>query len=57
MYTDFVVLTEMWRDHQYEEIGILLENEDWPRGRLVQFCSYFVRHMGIDELKVLHLFV
>lgn len=57
MYTDFIVLTEMWRDNQYEEIGKLLERENWPRSRLVQFCGYFAKHVGIDELKVLHLFV
>lgn len=57
MYTDFIVLTEMWHDHQYEEIGELLEREDWPRARLVQFCAYFARHVGTEELKVLHLFV
>lgn len=47
----------MWRDNQYEEIGRLLEKENWPRSRLVQFCGYFAKHVGIDELKVLHLFV
>ena len=57
MYTDFIILTEMWHDHKYEEIGELLEREEWPRARLVQFCSYFARHVGLEELKVLHLFV
>ena len=42
---------------QYEEIGELLGREDWPRARLVQFCAYFARHVGTEELKVLHLFV
>ena len=47
----------MWHDHKYEEIGELMEREKWPRSRMVQFCSYFARHVGLEDLKVLHLFV
>ena len=57
MYTEFIVLTEMWHDHEYEKISELFEREDWPRDRIVQFCSYFAKHVGLDDLKVLHLFV
>lgn len=57
MYTEFIILTEMWHDHKYQEIGKLLHHEDWPRSRMVEFCSYFAKHVGLDDLKVLHLFV
>lgn len=55
--TDFIVLTELWNDHQYEEISRIIEAEDWPRNRLVHFCSYFAKHIGVRELSVLHLFI
>ena len=57
MYTEFIVLTDLWRDHRYEEIADVFKNENWPPARIVQFCSYFARHVGLNELKVLHLFV
>jgi hypothetical protein len=57
MYTDFIVLTDLWQNHKYEEISNILDEEDWPRNRLVQFCSYFAKHVGMNELRVLHLFV
>ena len=57
MYTEFIVLTELWNTHRYEEISNIFEEENWPRNRLVQFCSYFAKHVGMKELQVLHLFV
>lgn len=57
MYTEFIVLTERWQNHQYEEFGDVFKNENWPPARIIQFCSYFAKHVGMNELQVLHLFV
>ena len=57
MYTEFIILTDLWQDHRYEEISRILSKEEWPRARVVQFCGYFAKHVGMNELQVLHLFV
>jgi len=55
--TSFVVLTEMWHDHKYLEIGETIKSEQWSAERIVEFCGYFSKHIGITPLQQLYKFI
>lgn len=55
--TPFYELTEMWQDHQYNQIGIVITRENWSNTRLVEFCAYFCKYLGTDQLNILHKFI
>ena len=52
---DFAELTELWRDGRF---GIVLDylrhsEQFGNRGNLIDFCVYFGRYLGTNELQVL----
>lgn len=55
--TSFITLTEMWRDHQYIHVGETIKQEQWNHQRLAQFCAYFCKYLGTDQLNILHKFM
>lgn len=50
--TEFITLTEMWQDGKYLEVTEVIADEDWSHGRLVRFCDYMAKYLGIKELNV-----
>jgi len=57
MTPDKHMLLEMWRDHQYVQVGELVSNSGWTHGELLQFAAFFCKHMGVSQLHVLYKFV
>jgi hypothetical protein len=57
MKTDYITLTELWQDGEYNMVGNIIHSEDWSRHRLVEFCSYFAKFLGQRELDLLHKFI
>ena len=55
--TSFVELTEMWHDHRYLEIGDVIKSERWSAERIVEFCGYFSKHVGVTPLQQLYKFI
>lgn len=54
---EFVQLTEMWRDHKYVEVGEYIQSTNWSKRRLAQFCAYFCKYLGNNQLNILYKFI
>ena len=57
MVTEFITLTDMWHDHRYSKIGYIINNEQWSAARVAEFCAYFTKYVGTDQLQVLYKFL
>ena len=57
MYTSFIDLTDMWHDHKYAELGDIIQQENWSASRVAEFCAYFCKYMGTDQLNILYKFI
>jgi hypothetical protein len=55
--TDFIVLTEMWQDGKCTQVGDVIRKEKWYTHRIVEFCAYIAKHLGINELNIFHKFL
>jgi len=55
--TDFLQLTEMWRDGKYTQVGDLIRKERWTLHRVAEFCSYMCKYLGQNELNIFHKFL
>ena len=55
--TEFIVLTEMWHDCRFTEVGNIINNEQWTYKRVAEFCAYFMKYMGNDQLQILYKFL
>ena len=56
-YSEFLNLTEMWQDGDYFGVGEVIANEDWGQARVAEFCNYFARHLGVNQLNILYKFL
>ena len=57
MQTEFISLTEKWRDCQFIEVGHIINTERWSPTRMAEFCAYFCKYMGTKQLDVLYKFL
>ena len=55
--TSFDSILEMWRDHNYYEIGQVIQREQWPPHVVAHFCAYFARYIGVKHLDTLYKFI
>ena len=55
--TEFIDVTEMWQDGDYNEVGDLIKNERWSSSRVAEFCAYFSRYIGTRQLDILYKFL
>jgi hypothetical protein len=55
--TEFIVLTEMWHDCLYNEIGDVMVTEQWTPAEVAEFCAYFMRYVGTKPLEILYKFL
>ena len=55
--TEYITLTEMWQDGDYNEVAFIINKEDWGNARLAEFCAYFNRFLGCGQLNLLHKFL
>ena len=56
-YTEFIELTELWQDGDYAEVAHIVNTENWKPNRVAEFCSYFNRFLGTNQLNLLHKFL
>ena len=57
MNTEHIKLTDLWHDRQYAQVGNIINEEDWSRKEVANFCSYFAKYVGLSELEILHKFL
>lgn len=57
MNTEFIVLTDLWSNGKYTEVGDIIRAEDWKAARIAEFCLYFVKYLGLREFELLYKFL
>ncbi len=57
MNTKYIELTELWSDGKYELVGSIINQEGWKPNKVAEFCSYFAKYCGLNELNLLHKFL
>jgi len=55
--TEFINLTDMWQDGNYGAVGDCIRKENWELYRVAEFCAYFSKNLGLNELNLLHKFL
>ena len=55
--TEFIQLTEMWQDGLFNEVGEIINSEDWSRSKVAEFCLYFNKYLGSRQFTVLYKFL
>ena len=51
------MLTELWRDGDFLQVGDIINNERWCAARVAEFCAYFLKYNGQTQLEILHKFL
>ena len=54
--TEFIDLTELWQDGEYNKVGEIINNERWSRARVAEFSAYFGRYLP-TQLNLLYKFL
>tara|TARA_A200000159_G_C7272601_1_gene317945 strand:+ start:76 stop:279 length:204 start_codon:yes stop_codon:yes gene_type:complete len=57
MNTEYINLTEMWQDGEYADVARIINEEHWSRAEVAEFCAYFNKYLGSDQLNVLYKFL
>ena len=57
MKTEYIKLTDLWNDGEYLQVGDIIRNEEWSSRRIAEFCAYFVKYVGVNDLNTLHRFI
>ena len=55
--TEFIDLTELWQDGEYNKVGEVINNERWSRARVAEFSAYFGKYLGTTQLNLLYKFL
>lgn len=55
--TEYIALTELWQDGDFNEVGAIITSENWNPRRVSEFCSYFCKYLGTTQLELLHKFL
>jgi hypothetical protein len=57
MNTEYIKLTDLWNDGEYAELGHIIEEEKWSAQRVAEFCAYFAKYIGVNQLNILYKFL
>jgi len=57
MNTKYIKLTDLWNDGNYAEVGEIINAENWSHSRVAEFCAYFAKYVGLNELALLYKFL
>lgn len=50
-------LTEMWQDALYNEVGDYIREAGWLPRETAEFCAYFCKYLGTNQLNILYKFI
>jgi hypothetical protein len=57
MNTKYVKLTDLWNEGEYAELGHIINEEEWKPSEVAEFCSYFAKYCGLNQLNILYKFL
>jgi hypothetical protein len=57
MKTKYITLTDLWNDGEYAEIGNIIQKEQWSPQKVAEFCAYFAKYCGVNQLNILYKFL
>jgi len=57
MNTEYIKLTDLWNDGEYAELGHIIQEEQWSTQKVAEFCAYFAKYLGVNQLNILHKFL
>ena len=57
MNTKYIQLTDLWSDGEYNELGYIMKDESWTNAEIAEFCAYFAKYMGLNQLQILYKFL
>jgi hypothetical protein len=57
MNTEYIKLTDLWNDGEYAELGHIIKEEQWSAKRIAEFCAYFSKYCGVNQLNILYKFL
>lgn len=55
--TEYAQLTELWKDGEYARLGSIIKEESWGNAKVAEFCAYFAKYMGLNQLNILYKFL
>ena len=55
--TDFIDLTELWQDGEYNKVGEVINKEKWNPARVAEFSAYMCKYLGITQFNLLYKFL
>ena len=57
MNTEYIQLTDLWNNGKYAEVGHIIEEESWKPSQVAEFCAYFAKYCGVNQLNILYKFL
>lgn len=57
MKTDYLILTELWQDGDFNKVAKTINEENWNPARVAEFCAYFNKYLGVNQLNLLYKFL
>ena len=55
--TEYIELTELWQDGSYSDVANIINGENWNPARVAEFCAYFNKFLGSNQLNLLYKFL
>jgi hypothetical protein len=55
--TEFIDLTELWQDGEFNKVGEIINNEKWNPARVAEFSAYMCKYLGTTQLNLLYKFL
>jgi hypothetical protein len=55
--TEFIQLTDLWNEREYSAVGRIIKEESWESARVAEFCAYFAKYLGFNQLNILYKFL
>ena len=47
----------MWQDGKYVEVGDFIKDSGWLPREIAEFCAYFCKYLGANQLNLLYKFI
>ena len=57
MNTEYIKLTDLWHEGEYNEVGFIIKEEQWQPKEIAKFCAYFNKYLGSNQLNLLYKFL
>lgn len=55
--TDFIQLTDLWTQNEFSQVGRIIKEEGWKSSEVAEFCAYFAKYCGVNQLNILYKFL